>query len=145
MALGVLRRLSEADWAGFPDVTEGLEHRLYRAAQTARSLAELHETVKTKRYTLSRIRRIVLRAFLSLDGSDDAPRYLRVLGFNDTGAALLRRIRREAVLPVITRPAAHKELLREEASVTAQYELLCLGTPYEQDAGSEWRIGAVRR
>ncbi|MDR3207220.1 MAG: nucleotidyltransferase family protein, partial [Oscillospiraceae bacterium] len=60
--LAVLRGLAAADFARLPDVTEGLEHRLARAARRACSLAEFYALVKTKRYTLARVRRLALGA-----------------------------------------------------------------------------------
>ena len=90
--LAVLRRMEVADWATIDDVTDGLENRLARAAQSATSLEELYTTIKTKRYTHARIRRIVLRAYLGIGKGDypATPPYLRVLGFNAAGKALLQ-------------------------------------------------------
>ena len=73
--------MEAADWAAIDDVTDGLENRLARAAQSATSLEELYTTIKTKRYTHARIRRIVLRAYLGIGKGDypATPPYLRVL------------------------------------------------------------------
>ena len=60
--LSALRRMSREELAVLPDISEGIENRLYAAAQKACSLEELYEQVKTKRYPLSRVRRLVLAA-----------------------------------------------------------------------------------
>ena len=86
-----------------PDISEGLENRFLAAARTARSLPELLDTVKTKRYTLSRLRRIIWNLMLGNTRSLtlSSPPYLRVLDFNQTrGRELLRQIKKNASLPV---------------------------------------------
>ena len=113
--LAVLRRMEAADWAAIDDVTDGLENRLARAAQSATSLEELYTTIKTKRYTHARIRRIVLRAYLGIGKGDypATPPYLRVLGFNAAGKALLAKMQHSATLPTVTRMADVKALSPE--------------------------------
>lgn len=105
-----LKMMENADFAALPDVSEGLENRIFDAAQSAVTLDGLYEQAKTKRYTLARIRRIVLSAFLGLDrATADAPLpYLRVLGFSEKGAELLRMARGKATLPILMKPAAAK-------------------------------------
>ena len=56
--LARLRAMTETDYAALPDVTEGLEHRLYRASRTAKTTEELLAEAKTKRYTHARLRRV---------------------------------------------------------------------------------------
>ena len=85
--LARLRGMEAEDFSQLPDSGEGLSHRLYDAVQSADSLPALYQLVKTKRYPLARIRRLVLWAFLGLTAQDrlDAPPYLRVLGFTAKG------------------------------------------------------------
>ncbi len=66
------------------------------------------QLAKSKRYALSRLRRIMLCAALGVkrDMAEGTPPYLRVLAMDDRGAELLRRMRDKARLPVIVRPAA---------------------------------------
>ena len=75
-----LRRLSAEDYLSFPDVSEGLHNRIYAAVNSSASLSEIYSRAKTKRYTLSRIRRIVLSAFLGIerDIALNEPPYIRV-------------------------------------------------------------------
>ena len=86
--LARLRAMTETDYAALPDVTEGLEHRLYRASRTAKTTEELLAEAKTKRYTHARLRRVLLAAMLELPAglSTVEPPYLRVLGFTAKGA-----------------------------------------------------------
>ena len=92
--LAKLRTMNAEDFALIDDVSEGLENRIGQAVKTAGSLDELYESVKTKRYTHSRIRRIVLRAFLGIDKSTPKmPLYIRILGFNTRGEELLGKMK----------------------------------------------------
>ncbi|GHU88873.1 UPF0348 protein [Clostridia bacterium] len=111
VTLAVLSRLKIGDWARIADVSEGLEHRLYRAARSASSVGEMLENVRTRRYSEARIRRIILRAYLGItrDFSGEVP-YLRVLSIDRVGAGLLKTMKKTASLPIITKPASYKRL-----------------------------------
>ncbi len=88
-----------------PDVSEGIENRILAAAKQATSLEELYSLAKTKRYSHARIRRIILNHFLTVTARDlriSAP-YIRALGFNQNGSELLRKMKKTAYLPVITK------------------------------------------
>ena len=92
-------------------VSEGLEHRLRRAGLSARSFDELMESVRSKRYPLSRIRRLFLHILLRLFADDaecfdkQGPLYARVLAFNDDGRRLLRKIKKRGEIPTIAKTA----------------------------------------
>ncbi len=93
-----------------PDVSEGLENRIIKAAKNAKNIDSLCEQIKTKRYTLSRIRRILMYALLDFPSFSEisSPQYIRVLGANESGLALLSK--KTATLPVITSLAKAKTL-----------------------------------
>jgi len=89
---------------------EGLENRLKKAAESSTSFEELVQNVKTKRYTETRIRRLLIHTLLDLRKDDffrilDAGTlYARVLGLSKRGGALLRQIKKTqcARIPIIT-------------------------------------------
>lgn len=100
-----LRTSTPEQIAALPDVSEGLENRILAAARESSSLEELTGRIKTKRYPLSRIRRILLSSLLQINASDvpqDVP-YLRVLAIGQRGEALLREMKRKADIPIVTR------------------------------------------
>lgn len=70
-----------------PDVSEGLENRLFRASKQARNLEEFEKLTKTKRYTLSRIRRLEIYSLMKIKKNNlpALPTYAKILGFNQTG------------------------------------------------------------
>lgn len=100
--LPVLRRMTREDCATLPDLSEGLENRLYGAIRMATSLEGLYAAAKTKRYTASRIRRMALSAYLGLTERDATapPPYLRVLGLNRHGIEVLAIAKETASLPL---------------------------------------------
>lgn len=101
--LGILRQRNADDFRVLPDISEGIENKLYFAIRKATSLDELFNIIKTKRYTMARIRRLVLSAALGFDGQFfmKAPPYTRVLGFSQSGAELLKR--QNTFVPIITK------------------------------------------
>ena len=146
--LARLRFLEEADWAALDLGNEGLYRRFFRSSRSAASLAELLEAVKTKRYPLARLRRMVFRAYLGLPPAPpERPAYLRVLAANRRGTALLAGMRTAAALPVLTKPAAVRRLPEEaqrlfalEARASRLYALAC---PDPAAVPDERRTGPV--
>ncbi len=95
-----LRSMSLEEIAALPDVTEGLENRIYAAVREHNSTEEIITAIKTKRYTHARIRRILTSALLGIteDLQNTETEYVRVLGFTSQGAKLLKN----CTLPVVT-------------------------------------------
>lgn len=128
-----MRTATAEEIALAPDVSEGIENRIKAAAESAVTLEELYSLAKTKRYTHARIRRIVLSTFLGLTAEMAAKQtpYIRVLGFNQRGAELLREIKKSATLPLVTKAAdvtdlspEAKEMFALECKATDIYNLL---------------------
>ena len=138
-----LRTATAEQIALLPDVSEGLENRILAAARQASSLAELADAVKTKRYPLARIRRILLAALLEIDRASiprDVP-YLRVLAIGENGEALLREMKQKADLPIVSKMTqidslgeAALQTFRAEQRAGEVYALL---QPQVQRGGSE--------
>ena len=107
--LAVLRTKEEGDFAALPDLSEGLDNKLLFAVRAAKSYAELEARLKSKRYTLSRVRRLILSAFLGLDNAFfmRTPPYVRLLGASEKGLAELKR---GTFYEVLTKPSQIKAL-----------------------------------
>ena len=102
-----LRCMSLEQIANLPDVSEGLEYKIKEAANTCNTLEALTSIIKSKRYTLTRIKRILLYALLDITKQDyqDSLKinpYIRVLGISDNGKLLLSNISKQKKLNVIT-------------------------------------------
>lgn len=122
-----MRSASIDEIAAAPDISEGIENRIFAAANSASSLEELYSLIKTKRYTHARIRRIVMNIFIGITAADArAPvSYIRVLGMNDRGAELLKAMKDTAKLPVLSKTADIRHL--GDAAVRA-FALECRAT-----------------
>ncbi|MBR5774360.1 MAG: nucleotidyltransferase family protein, partial [Clostridia bacterium] len=102
-----LRGLGIDDFRAIPDVSEGLENRIFDAVRSGKSVNEITEKIKTKRYTHSRIRRIILRSFLGLTADFNAspPPYARILALSENGREIVKKAKAVASIPIITKSA----------------------------------------
>ena len=108
--LYTLRRMTIADIANLPDVSEGLEYAIKDAANSCNSVVELLTLIDTKRYTKTRLQRILLYAILGITKDDmqlskKITPYIRILGFNENGKKIISEAsRRNPKLNLITSP-----------------------------------------
>ncbi len=94
-----LRKMSIQEIAQLPDVSEGLENAIKNAANSCNSVIEFLNIIKSKRYTNTRLQRILVYALLGItkkdiDLSKKAIPYIRVLGFNNKGKYLISEVAR---------------------------------------------------
>ncbi len=92
-----LRKMTLQEIALLPDVSEGLENKIKVAANTCNHLPDMIHAIKSKRYTQTRIQRILLYALLNITQKDmhTAKRimpYIRILGFNQHGKRIISAI-----------------------------------------------------
>ena len=92
-----LRKMSIQEIAELPDVSEGLENAIKNTANSCNSVVEFLNIIKSKRYTNTRIQRILLYALLGITKKDmtlskKSTPYIRILGFNDKGKYLISEI-----------------------------------------------------
>ena len=92
-----LRSMTVKQIANLPDVSEGLENAIKNAANNCNNLTDLINNIKSKRYTQTRIQRILIYALLGInkkmmETSKKIEPYARVLGFNSKGKMLLSEI-----------------------------------------------------
>ena len=147
--LSRLRMLDESAFLSLPDGGDGVGQRLYKAAKEEPTLDFILTAAKTKRVALSRLRRMCLAAALGIDASMAAgePPYIRVLAANEKGRAYLRQAAGKTTIPVVTKPAAVKDLgARAEAMFAAgasAHDLYTLSFLSIEDrkGGSDWRTG----
>ena len=95
--LYILRRMSIEEISNLPDVSEGLENLIKNACNSCNNVNDLVNIVKSKRYTQTRIQRILLYALLGITKKDmqnskKVNPYVRVLGFNSSGKQMLSDI-----------------------------------------------------
>ena len=141
-----LRKMTLEEIANLPDVSEGLDISLKNAANSCNTLEELINIVKTKRFTQTRIQRILIYALLGIDKKQMATSkkvepYVRVLGFNNKGKDMISEISRiNPKLNVVTSVKKYidevtnknlKEMLEKDILATNIYTL-----EYEMDSWS---------
>lgn len=93
-----LRTMSIEEIRKLPDVSEGLEYTIKKAAGLTNNFEELISLIKSKRYTRTRINRILLYALLDINKeyyTDTNKSYIRVLGFSENGKILLSKIKKQ--------------------------------------------------
>ncbi len=95
----ILRKMDISEIAELPDVSEGLENAIKHAANSCNSVVEFLNIIKSKRYTNTRLQRILLYALLGITKKDmtlskKIVPYVRVLGFNNKGKYLISEIAR---------------------------------------------------
>jgi len=130
--LAKLRSMTEEDFRPYDGGGEGLYRRFYDAVHSAASVEAILETAKTKRYPLARLRRMLLHSYLGGPeaAQGETPPYLRVLGANERGRDVLRRMKKCAALPIITKPGdvrkmdiSVRDCFLREAACTDLYTL----------------------
>lgn len=96
-----LQTMTDAEFKNLPYGSEGLWRKLMTNARKYATLEEILTATKSKRYTRTRLDRMVMCAFLGITAADftfPAP-YVRVLAFNDTGRQLLKAARQAGEFP----------------------------------------------
>lgn len=149
--LSKLRFMTTDRFLKTPDVSEGLENRIMSSIYISRDLNQLYDYIKTKRYTMARVRRIVLSAFLGITRKDTPASvpYVRVLGFTERGREILRIARNTATIPIVMKasdiddidnPMARK-LFELESRSTDQYVMM---TKNIQPCGTDKTANIIR-
>lgn len=124
--LYAIRRLSADDIKNFPEVTEGLENAIKNASNSCNNLSELINMIKSKRYTHTRIQRILLYILLNITKKDmylsrkNIP-YARILGYSPQGKELISEIYKAN--PKITLITSVKNFLDSSNNKTYKYML----------------------
>jgi len=107
--LATLRRMPLADISRIHGITEGLENRIKKASLKSCTVEQLIDSIKTRRYTRTKIQRIILHIMANLSKKDVktfnrcGPLYARVLGFSKKGRTLLRTIKKISSTPAISK------------------------------------------
>lgn len=117
--------LTDKDLSIYLDVDEGIEYRIIRNINEARTLEELIECVKTKRYTYNKLNRMLIHILIGLTKEDNDSNeldYIKILGFNTKGQEYLNRIKKGMTLSL------------DKDSIIYKYELIAANI-YKQITG----------
>lgn len=93
--------------ANLYQMTEGLEYRLKAAIKEADSFKEFVEKLKTKRYTQTRLQRLLCYVLLNISTREIKQawqnNYIHVLGYTDKGKKYLKQVNKHTPLPILSR------------------------------------------
>lgn len=105
----------------FPDVSEGLENKIKKASDSCNTLVDLTNMIKSRRYTMTRINRILLYVLLNITKKDieDSYKvipYIRILGVNQKGKELISKISKaNKKINIITSPKKFLDTTKNKA------------------------------
>jgi len=128
--LATLRRMSLDDISRIHGVTEGLENRIKKASLKSYTIEQLINSIKTRRYTRTKIQRIILHIMMHLTKEDITifnkygPLYARVLGFSKKGKTLLRTIKKSSSTPLISKLSNYLRQTISEKNNNVRNELI---------------------
>lgn len=155
--ISLIRRMPADELKNLPYMEAGLENRIRLAAEKSGTYDELVGSITTRRYTITRVQRILFSLLIGLDSrkfesfnSLGGPAYIRILGFNGTGRKLLSSIRGRTKLPLITKTADFKSsdipgvsaMLELESNATDLY-VMGFENPYFRASGSEFTRNVI--
>lgn len=143
--LSRLRTMEDAEFEVLPFGSEGLWRKLMRESRTQATLEAIASAVKSKRYTRSRIDRMILCAFLGITAQtlEAAIPYVRVLAFNDRGREILNGAKKDGFFLNAGQPAPHP-LWEMEQKWEDLYGLFQAGAPGQPGAAKNRRVFYLR-
>lgn len=114
------------------EITEGLDNKIMKEINNSNTYDEFILNIKSKRYTYSKISRLLTHIYLGLDDNsfvsinNPTNLYARVLGFNKTGREILSLIKANSTIPLITKVPRFTDnpLLKLDIRATAAYSIL---------------------
>ena len=134
----ILRTQSLENISEYADITEGLENRI--ANTNFNTITELIESIKTKRYTYSKLQKAILHILINIKKIDQTkkPKYIRVLGFRKDKKHILSEMVSKAKIPVVIGVKENENLLKKEILSTDIYNI-----PLGIAKGEEYKNGVV--
>lgn len=92
------------------EVNEGIENKIYSNVFTSKNLEELINSTKSKRYTMTKIKRTLNNILLGINRDDvikvkdlDKVPYIRILAFNNKGREIIKKIKTSSDIEIITK------------------------------------------
>ena len=117
------------------DVAEGLDNLMVKYAKETNNLEDLIKNIKSKRYTQTRIQRILLYVLFEITKEDmkkskELMPYVRVLGMDNNGEKLLKNIDQKVLITSVKKfydnceNSDYKRLLDLDIKATNVYSLM---------------------
>ena len=136
-----LRTMTDAEFEALPYGSEGLWRKFMRESRQKATVEEILSATKSKRYTRTRLDRMLMCAFLGITEKDlaqDIP-YVRILALNDRGRQILKQ-GNASIAPInIGTPVDHPYAALE-ARCDDLYGLFSTGIPEPPGANDAYRV-----
>ena len=117
--LGFYRTCNSDNLKNLPLIEDGFENKLISSAKQTTNLDEFYQSMVSRRYTLSRVKRTVLAGLVGME-KDKTCDYVRILGMTDTGTALLKETKEKTSIPFVVKTAD----FTPSANSTFKYDIL---------------------
>lgn len=110
-------------------MVEGLEYKIKKEMPTSKTFDEFLMSVKSKRYTLARLRRLAMYTLMNVNDKEitdsQADLYIHVLAFNITGQRYLNKYKKNIEIPLITKVGkTESDLMKIELKADAVRKLV---------------------
>ncbi len=102
--LGFYRTCDAETLKKLPLIEDGFENKLKSSASQATTLDEFYQSMVSRRYTLSRVKRTVLAGILGMEKKRKCD-YVRILGMSDRGVSLLKENKEKTSIPFVVKTA----------------------------------------
>ena len=139
--LARLRTMTDREFEALPYSGEGLWRKFMHASRREATLEDILTSVKSKRYTRTRLDRMMMCAYLGITAEILAAPvpYIRVLAFNEKGRAILSAVKKSGVFRNAgeTVPHPYQSLEQRWGDL---YGLFALGQPEAPGAEQRRRI-----
>ncbi len=110
-----LIRHTPSELTRYAEVTEGIENAIVKAAKTSNSFNSFMEKIKSKRYTWTRLQRMITHIYTGFTKeqlqSFEQPTFIRLLGMSSKGQTYLGKQKKDIELPLISRVAATNDAM----------------------------------
>jgi len=139
--LAKLRTMTDEDFEALPYGSEGLWRKFMHESREEATLEAIIAATKSKRYTRTRIDRMVMCAFLGITGKmlEEPVPYTRVLAFTDKGREILKQAKKETLFLNAGQRSDHS-CWQLEQRCGSLYGLFCMDAPETPDAEATQRI-----
>ena len=139
--LAKLRTMTDAEFEALPYGSEGLWRKFMHESREEATLEAIIAATKSKRYTRTRIDRMVMCAFLGITKElleAEAP-YVRVLAFNDKGREILKAAKKDGSFLNAGEKTDHPYFLLEQRW-SSLYGLFATEIPGAPEAETKARV-----
>lgn len=139
--LSRLRTMTDEEFEALPYGSEGLWRKFMHACRSCATLEQIIAATKSKRYTRTRIDRMVMCAFLGITREilESPPPYTRILAFNDTGRRILKDAKKEGTF-LNAGEAFDHPYWEQEKRWGSLYGLFCVDGPEAPESEEMRRV-----